>query len=254
MKKVLLKGASNARDFGGTQIGSKTVKSDCFLRSNHIGKLSDKDILVLKEHKIQTVIDLRTGVERTDEPDREIDGVTNIHIPVFSEAVMGITHENNQNKKEMLEHLPDMTQLYRLIVTDNSCIAQLKKVFAVICSSDESGSVLWHCTEGKDRCGLVSAFFLFLLGADRKTVYQDYLETNATAKKRSDRLYFFVKYLLRKPHQAQLVRQIFLAKEEYLDAALGAVEETCGSIDNFIRDKLGVSDETKEEMRRRFLE
>lgn len=40
------------------------------------------------------------------------------------------------------------------------------------------GSVLWHCTEGKDRCGLLSAVLLLTLGVKRSTIMEDYLLTN----------------------------------------------------------------------------
>ena len=40
------------------------------------------------------------------------------------------------------------------------------------------GCVLWHCTEGKDRCGLLSAVLLLALGVERSTILEDYLLTN----------------------------------------------------------------------------
>ncbi len=52
-----------------------------------------------------------------------------------------------------------MTQLYRRIVTDDFSISQLSRALKKIISCDD-GAVLWHCTEGKDRCGIVSALVL----------------------------------------------------------------------------------------------
>lgn len=254
MGKIKLKGANNARDFGGIRIGDKTIKPNCFLRSNELSKLNKNDVKVLKDHRLRTVIDLRTAIERGDAPDAVMEGVTNIHIPVFTEAVMGITHENNQNKIKMLENLPDMVELYKTIVTDEDCVSSLRKIFEIITSCDGDSAVLWHCTQGKDRCGIVSALLLFILGADKDTVYSDYHETNVAAKKKSDELYFLIKTFLRKNEEAEIVRELFLAKKEFLDGAIDAIIESCGSVDSFIREKLGVSDETKEKMRRIFLE
>lgn len=38
------------------------------------------------------------------------------------------------------------------------------------------GIVLWHCTEGKNRFGIISALFLLSIGIDKDTVMQDYLK------------------------------------------------------------------------------
>lgn len=253
MGKIHLKGANNARDFGGIKIGDKAVKPNCFLRSNALDKLTKNDVDILKSHRLNKIIDLRTDIEMTDSPDIAFDFAEHIHIPVFSEAVIGITHENNTNKMKMLSNLPDMTQLYKVMVTDSRCIAQLREIFKIITDNGDDSAVLWHCTEGKDRCGLVSALFLFILGADSETVYNDYLETNIAAKKKSDKYYFLIRFLLRKKREAELVREIYLAKTEYLDAAINAINQTCGSVDDFIRQKLEISDETKESMRKRYL-
>lgn len=254
MGKIVLKGANNARDFGGIKNREgKTIKPDCFLRSNKLDKLNKNDIETLKSHRIKTIIDLRTKVEMTDAPDVTIDGVKHIHVPIYSEEVMGITHENNQNKIKMLDYLPDMSKLYSTMVTKDECIAQLKRAFDVITKSDGSGSILWHCTEGKDRCGLVSALFLIMLDVDIETVFEDYLETNVAAVKRSNTLYYLVKYLLRRKEEAEKVREIFLAKREYLAAAINTINEKWGGTDEFIRNKLGVSDEVKEMMKEKFL-
>lgn len=56
----------------------------------------------------------------------------------------------------------------RDIVTDDYSVSQLKKVFEVIADTDREKAVLWHCTEGKDRCGITSALFLSLMNVDTK--------------------------------------------------------------------------------------
>lgn len=52
----------------------------------------------------------------------------------------------------------------------------------------ENGSVLWHCTEGKDRCGLLSAIILFLLDVSEEDVMEDYLKTNKAAIRRVEKI------------------------------------------------------------------
>ena len=52
----------------------------------------------------------------------------------------------------------------------------------------KNGAVLWHCTEGKDRCGLLSATILFLLDVSEDDVMEDYLKTNKAAITRVEKL------------------------------------------------------------------
>ena len=40
------------------------------------------------------------------------------------------------------------------------------------------GAVIYHCSAGKDRAGVISALLLRLLGAEDSAIYADYLYTN----------------------------------------------------------------------------
>ena len=40
-----------------------------------------------------------------------------------------------------------------------------------------NGAVVFHCTAGKDRTGVVSAILLKKLGFDNQTIIDDYMET-----------------------------------------------------------------------------
>ena len=66
------KSIPNLRDFGNTVTADgRRIRKDCLLRSAHLGNASEEDIRYLqREHRLRTVIDLRTGGEREEEPDR----------------------------------------------------------------------------------------------------------------------------------------------------------------------------------------
>ena len=161
------------------------IKRKHLIRSAGLCRAKIKDLERLKkEYGVNLVIDLRTDKETEKEPDTRIEGVEYLHIPIFTEAMLGISHEDDGNIIDHIDSIPDFKDLYRLIVTEESCIRQLKKVLLTIMDHRE-GAVLWHCSEGKDRCGLVSAFLLFLLGCSEKTVVEDYLMTNLTSLKKA---------------------------------------------------------------------
>ena len=98
------------------------------------------------------------------------------------------------------------------------------------------GAILWHCTEGKDRCGITSALVLEMLGVDRETILEDYLKTNLVnipkAAEIHDRL-----LATHGKEFADNVYRAFIADESYLRSAWNAMG------DNFITEKLGISRE-----------
>lgn len=254
MKEIKLKSVRNIRDFADTSLeDGRKIKPDCFIRSASLAKLSGRDAKFLTEKcKLRTVIDLRTDAEISEKPDVEIDGVENIHIPIFSDAVAGISHEKGTDKNEILNHLPELGELYKYIVSDESCINQLKKVFEIIVNAEDK-TILWHCTEGKDRCGIVSALFLSLLDVDRETIIDDYLMTNKVSAKRANKYYWIVRISTRDFNTARKVRRIFAAEREYIEAAFDEIEKNYKSVDNFIREKLEITDEIKKKMKEKYL-
>ena len=133
-----------------------------------------------------------------------------------------------------------MTQLYRRIVTDDFSISQLSRALKKIISCDD-GAVLWHCTEGKDRCGIVSALVLSLLDVSREIIFADYLITNKTAAKRAEAVMQMVLKKTGSEEKALAVRQVFLADEKYLQAAFDAIEEQNGSTSAFFSKSLNIS-------------
>ncbi len=210
--RIELDGVKNIRDF------SEYGFPDC-IRSSHLHDITEGDARTLAEdHNLKTVIDLRTGMERDEKPDRVIPGVSYLHIPLFDDTVFGISHEDAADSSAP-QSLPDMADLYRVMVTDAHCAGQIRKAIDVVLSPEREGAVLWHCTEGKDRCGLVSALFLMVKGFDYDTILRDYLKTNEVNAPKAEQYYMDVLAKEKNERLAESVRDMILAKKEYLDAA-----------------------------------
>ncbi len=220
--KIELDGAKNIRDF------SEYGFPNC-IRSSHLHNITKKDAQVLaKEYHLKTIIDLRTSAEREEMPDYEIPDVHSLHMPLFDEAMLGISHESEAGPSAV-RTMPDMKELYRMLVTDVHCIRQINKVMDVILSPEQSGAVLWHCTEGKDRCGLISALFLMIEGVDYDTVLRDYLKTNEVNAPKAEQYYEHILAEKKDGQFAAWVRDAFLAKKEYLDSAYDGLQIICRS-------------------------
>jgi len=124
----------------------------------------------------------------------------------------------------------------------------------IIMNTDfDKGCVLWHCTEGKDRCGLVSAFLLTVLGVDEDVIREDYLLTNVVNGPKAEHLYNIFKEMGRSEADCEGIRNVILAKEEYLDAALGRIREKYGTMENFLTAGLHLEPEQMKRFREKML-
>ena len=227
----------NIRDLGGLKtVDSRRIRSGCLVRSAHLYQANEHDLA-----GISSIIDLRTPGERGQAPDQTWQREY-LPLPVFTDEQAGISHG-----KEVSEQLlPDFGYLYGRLV--NECTESFEAILTAIMEHDFSGgAVLWHCTEGKDRCGLTTALILEILGIDRKTIMEDYLKTNLVNMPKAIRIHD----RLLKTHGKEMAEEAYkayIADESYLQAAWNAMGE------NYISGKLKISPDLIERFKTEVLE
>ena len=202
----------NFRDLGGisTQCG-REIPSGLLFRSANLSTATDEDL-----DRISTVIDLRTATGRERWPDRLPQHVAYHPIPIFDEATAGITREAS------LDFVPDMVSLYRKMVV--SCQSAIQSVLSIIFTHDYStGGCLWHCTAGKDRCGVITAYVLAALGVSREEIIKDYMRSNDACIPEADSVRARLIEAGKPAPEANKVWDVFIAKENYINAALDAM-------------------------------
>lgn len=130
-----------------------------FVRSDFPGKLTDAEIMWLRENDITTVIDLRDECEYKERPCRleEEEGFVYLHMPVTGGGGVPAS--------------PDAVAASYLAMLDD----QMDRIVDAIMNADSN--VLYFCHAGKDRTGVVSAVILKRLGFDDRTIIDDYMET-----------------------------------------------------------------------------
>ena len=211
-----------------------------FFRSGRLRKFSRKGVKELKAANLRTVIDLRTEGENIKKPDKLWDGLEYHLIPLVKSETLGITHERGL---KAYKKPPVMTELYANIIADETSISALREVFTILFDPKREGAVLWHCTAGKDRCGIVSAIFLLALGYAEESVFEDYLLSDAESEKKGRLYRFLVRYLLWKKELAEGVYEAMRARREYLASALATLRELYGSVHDFLLIKVGITQE-----------
>ena len=202
----------NFRDLGGIRTRSGLmIPNGMLFRSANLSAASEEDLT-----GISTVIDLRTATGRERWPDRLPQYIAYHAFPIFDEATAGITREAS------LDTVPDMVSLYRKMV--DSCQPAIQSVLSIIFSHDYStGGCLWHCTAGKDRCGVITAYVLAALGVNKEEIIMDYMRSNDACIPEADSVRVQLIESGKTALEADKVWDVFIAKESYINAALGAM-------------------------------
>lgn len=252
--KPLLK--YNLRDLGGMPTtDGHCVRHNRFLRSANLQALTHRDQHRLLQSGLTTILDLRTPIEIEEKPDVQINGVENIAVPILSDQSMGITREHGadpiqairsmrRQPQQLQKSLPDFSKLYEGMVTSPSSQAGLAQALNIIIDCSLRGEcVLYHCTVGKDRTGILSALILSLLGVDRATILRDYVATNRAARREANRKGLLVALMTRSISVGKIVRSLFLANPHWLEHALNTIDEQYGGVQEYATRVLNIPEE-----------
>ena len=216
----------NRRDLGKIRtMDGKTIRPGMLIRSAHLFQAEENEL-----DGISAVIDLRTTEERSQAPDR-IYGADYYPMPVFDGSIPGVSHE----KTAEIPDVPDMAVLYAQMMS--SCADAFRQILLRIMEHDfDSGAILWHCTEGKDRCGMTTALLLELLGVERTIIMEDYLKTNLTSIPKAVRM----RERARENGTAfaEKLYHLYIADQRYLESAWEAMGE------RFFAEKLNIPEKT----------
>lgn len=245
MNEIKMRRLKNARD-----ISYGKIKENLLIRSEALYKLKEKDAKKLAEmYNIKAVIDLRTE-EELKKKDTPIPNAKYFHIPLIDHKEFGLSHEKNTDLNMVKQkRIPDLNYIYPNLVKKDKSIPW-SQIFDILAENTD-GAILWHCTAGKDRCGIVSAIIEYALGLNDEEVMYDYLYTNK--HKVFPIRYRMLSWLLIKGEVRRRFRSLFIAKKEYLTSALNYINETYGSIDHFIKDVCLVDDEKLKRIKNNYL-
>ena len=256
MEIIKLKHVKNYRDLGGiTTSDGRVLKPHMLIRGTTLFDPTLLGIKILKEnYNLKTIIDLRTQKEILEKPDVKIDGVEILHMPVFDESVAGISHEKKVHSFKTLMMMPKMEDLYVQMVTGASLDNVIKVLKFILTLPPQKYSVVFHCTAGKDRTGVVAALLLSFLGVDRVTVMNDYLLTNKRVLFKANMAYVGLLLTRGNPKLAHKIKHYFLAEPNFIKAALNQLEKDYGSLEEFFKQKLGFTEEETKKIKDKFLE
>ena len=216
-----LKSVRNPRDLGGYRgLDNRKIKSHRLLRTGNISQITEKDEEFLKDYGL-----VKKNIEEIFEKYR-VDEYAGFRM---------------------------MCERYHNHIAKKHAQTTLHKILEVLANTEE-GAVLYHCSEGKDRTGLVTVVLLYILGVDMETIRQDYLYSNymlndyrakrdRIMKENSENLYFRAN-----------MRILGSVSDAFLDTSLITIEKEFGGFDNYLKNELGVTPDLQEALRELYLE
>lgn len=261
-KRIDFNGLPNTRDLGGlkTKDGQR-IASKKLLRSGTLSPATDQDAQrLVEDYALNMVIDLRTEEEKKGNPDpfELFPNVRFTEIPLLQTESLGITR--GTSKMDMLKELEGlmenpveiMVAIYPKIVLGADSQKGIQQFFEELLAA-EKGSVLWHCSAGKDRVGLTTALLLTVLGVPQEIIVGDYLATNRYLTSHTQGSLEKIPQLMQSEHMREALQVMSSVDIRFLQSALDAVNATYGNVEQYLKDAIGIDGDATKALRQKYL-
>lgn len=218
----------NARDLGYTPTTKGNyIKYLRFIRSDAPCKISDDVKDFLAGENIKTIIDLRN------------ENIVKISPNAFTDDTRFLTYNFPLSVNPIApKSEEDVIENYYIMLENDKAILN---IFHAMASSE--GGTLFHCQEGKDRTGVISALLLLLGDVADIDIIADYEISNA---------YLYEMTKVAKSIPNGVPDYLLYIKSEYMEAILTYLREKYGGIENYLLKK-GVSQNEIEKLKNKLL-
>ncbi|MEZ5322112.1 MAG: tyrosine-protein phosphatase [Microthrixaceae bacterium] len=161
-------GAFNLRELGGYPVGRGEIAPGRVYRCDLLHRVDPAAATDwLQRRRITRLVDLRTVGEREGDGFVEArDGLDVVHLGLLDEVWSWRT-ERDEDRDDFLRD--------RTVEILDTFADRIGAVLGLI--ADAPDGVLFHCTAGKDRTGVVAASLLGMLGAERSVIIEDYAQS-----------------------------------------------------------------------------
>jgi len=170
--RLPIKNLLNARDLGGLPAqGGQRTRFGRFVRADEPSMLDQEDICLLIAYPITKVIDLRDNLEvqRRTTPFIGHRDIVYRNIPLFGSDADDVDSEIVQ-----IAILQGLGNLYVYVLENRRTF--LAEIFREMLDAPP-GVILFHCTHGKDRTGIIAALLLLLAEVERSSILDNYAAT-----------------------------------------------------------------------------
>lgn len=263
-QKIELKGVVNARQLGGYKtMDGRTIKQNLLLRSAALNNATDEDVRILSEkYKLKAVADFRTDAERNPALDREIPNCTNSHLNILGTLASGalsndilakLAKMDEVERYKFISKYMNIDSIYTQIVTTENSWKNYRKFFDILLNT-ENGAVLWHCTQGKDRAGFGTIFVLSALGVDEETIEKDFALSNDSYAPAIQKISERAKAENWSEAEYENTLGLVGVSVKSMKKAVALIKKENGSMENFLKNKIGLKADEIQKLRDKYLE
>ena len=209
MRRIVCKNVKNLRDLGGYLTKeNKVTKFNSLYRSDLPKQMNKDEIKYLLDNGLTTVIDLR----KTEELSRKANCLNIDEIDYYNINLLGDKCPNEES---------DISKGYMDILGN---IETMHKVFDIIRRA--KGSILFNCSAGKDRTGVIAMLLLLLAEVYEDDIIADYQVS-----------YTYIREDIRKMHKDNPDLPAFLggSKLEYMEETLQLFFNKYKDINNYFK-------------------
>lgn len=257
---VRLQGTYNFRDFGGYEtVDGLLVRRGRLYRSDNLSRLSEGALPQLSALGIRLLVDFRTEFERCQRPNVLPAGhdirVEHLPLSVMPEL------EKKWSKRELVHFLASrgidrygsayMEGAYRSMA--EKAADTVARLFELL-SDPANHPALMLCAAGRDRTGFGAAMVLSALGVPLEAILHDYCLTNVCATPVLERRARWLRMLALFRVSGEKLRDFLEVRPAYLLAAVGAMQDSYGSVDGYLRERASLSEERRQVLRSLLLE
>lgn len=231
-------GTFNIRDLGGYVAGQAETRWRRILRADGLHHLDEAGMAVLTAEGVTTIIDLRHDHELESRPNpfHAHPAVAYHNVSLFERLAPGDLSAGDV-----------LLDLYTQALTTRQ--AAIGTVLTLIAEAPQ-GVVLFHCTAGKDRTGLVAALLLALAGVADATILDDYALTKPMIAPLLDRL---IAEAEERGADIAVLRPLLACEPQTMAATIAHILDNHGSVEAYLL-AIGLSDATIARLKTRLLE
>jgi len=252
---VVVPGVINVRDIGNLPSAAypgKVTKPNLMFRSAELSGVKPEGKALLKDLGITAVYDLRsdTEIRKYNTPSPTVEGITFHHVPVFQTA----DYSPEMMAKRYALYASGKTEafleLYSQVLDHGGHAfgAVLRRI-----RDHPSEGLIFHCTAGKDRTGVLAAILLKIAGVADDAIAHDYALTRIGREPAREMI---MARLSKEPLFAsnnEAALNMFTCRHETMSAFLKYFEEKYGGVESYIKRYIGLSDEDLDTVRNNIL-
>lgn len=236
-----LQGMDNFRDVAGTTAAYSTnhdgvMRAGVFYRSNALTPTTS-DLAILNTLNITTVVDLRTTAEIAATPDTLPAGAQYINADLIGNAGNTSSITSSLAGMSLQSVNAMMEDGERSFVTNDFARQGLALEFRALAEAD--GAAIFHCTAGKDRTGWTAAILQSIAGVSSTDIMANYLATNDYTAARINATVAVLPASI-----ADTYRTIMGVQANWLQAGFDQILLSYGSVDNYLKQGLGLDQAT----------